>query len=461
MRSNADALAALADELEGTLTLPGPPEYEVARRPWNRAVDQHPLAVASPAGLDDLRRLLSTAGDSDLTLAVQPGGHGAGPSVESSILVRMSAFDTVDVDLDAGTAVVAAGVSCGALQTRLDGTGWAAACGTSPVVSVAGLMLGGGHSWLSRSAGLAAQTVRRAEMLLPDGTHRWVDDDGDPDLMAALRGAGGLLGIVTALELDLVPVPGLVGGALEFDAGDSAAVLRACRELARNAPAGLNVFVTSSRMPDLPFLPEQIRGRSWIQVEAVATDGAEQALAPVRECAPVVRDTLRPIGTAELATLTGEPTDPGAAAGWSALIDDLDDATIDALVAFHRSDVAEPMVGLQVRMLGGALGELHRPATASVGSAGWLLYSVAPIPPGQGGESARAAVAALRDTVESVTGGGTGTLTTFLAPAERLERSLTAQQVQQLVALRARLGADRVLHPGRLPAGAGQPPSSS
>src|SRR5690606_18326833 len=109
--------------------------------------------------------------------------------------------------------------------------------------------------------------------------------------MWALRGAGGLVGIVTAVEIDLVRTESLWGAGLTFDAADAPAVLRAVRDLSAVAGPGLNVFANSMRMPDAPQLPEEIRGRSFLTVEALAVgESAAHLLDGVRAAAPVRRE---------------------------------------------------------------------------------------------------------------------------------------------------------------------------
>lgn len=152
------ALETARATLTGSLLLPSDDAFDQARRPWNLAIEQTPAAVAEPADIDDLRMLLSAARDAGATLAMQPSGHGASGDLGGAVILRMAAFDDLDVDVVAGRVRVGSGVRWGAVVDALEGTGWAAPAGTSPVVSVAGYTLGGGHSWFSRTAGLAPTT---------------------------------------------------------------------------------------------------------------------------------------------------------------------------------------------------------------------------------------------------------------------------------------------------------------
>ncbi|RBO71072.1 FAD-binding protein, partial [Microbacterium sp. H6] len=80
--------------------------------------------------VDDLRVLLRAAREAGTSLAIQPSGHGASSDLSGAVLVRMSAFDELSLDLESGVATVGAGVRWGAVVEALEGTGWVAPAGT-------------------------------------------------------------------------------------------------------------------------------------------------------------------------------------------------------------------------------------------------------------------------------------------------------------------------------------------
>jgi len=441
---------ALRDRLSGSLLRPGDAGFDEARQPWNLAIDQRPLAVAAPAEVADLHALLGAARSSGFRLAVQPSGHGASSDLDGTVIVRMSAFDELDVDVDAGILRVGSGVRWGAVVDALEGTGWAAPAGTSPVVSVAGYTLGGGHSWFSRTAGLGSDNLRAAWVLRADGTHQRVDDDSAPDLMWALRGSGGVVGIVTALEIDLVRTPALWGASLTFDVADAAAVIRAVRDLAADAPASLNVFMNSMRMPDAPQLPEAIRGRSFLEVQALSVDGsADELIDRVRRAGAVQHETTGATTPAALVAASNEPTEPTPGRGASMALTTLDDATIDALVEFRELPEQAPIIGIDIRMLGGALDAPRRSGFASLASAGWLLHALAPLFPGAPREPGDASLAGFVGVLAHTE--ASRTVPTFLGPGQTLDRCGTSADLDRLRAVRAAVDPEGVLHAGRLP----------
>lgn len=442
-------LDALRGDLTGSVLRPSDDGFDAARRPWNLAVEQHPAAVALPADIADLRLLLRAAQDAGAPIAVQPSGHGASGDLAGALILRMSAFDDLEIDLSAGVARIGAGVKWGRVVEALEGTGWAAPAGTSPVVSAAGYTLGGGHSWFSRTAGLGSDNLRAAWVLRADGTHERVDDDSDPDLMWALRGAGGLVGIVTALEIELVRVPELWGASLVFDSADSAAVIRAVRDLAVDAPASLNVFVNSMRMPDSPQLPEAIRGQSFLSVQALSADGsADEMLAGLRAAATPRREHTGGTSPLTLSAESNEPTDPTPSRGASLALSSLDDATITALTDFHAAREQWPVIGIEIRMLGGALDAPRRAGFASLRSAGWLVYALAPVFPGAPLAAGDDSLAGFRDLLAPFA--TDHTVPTFLSPRQSLELCGSTADIDRLRAIRERADPAAVLHQGRL-----------
>lgn len=443
-------LDALATALAGRLTTPADHAYDAERSPWNLAVDQRPAAIAHPGSADDVRAILGFAHDSGATVAVQPNGHGASSALEGAILTRTAAFDRLEIDADARTAVIGAGVQWGRVIEALAGTGLAVPSGTSAVVSPAGYLLGGGHSWLSRSVGLGAQSLRAAWIVRPDGTHERVDDASDPDTMWALRGAGGAVGVVTELEVDLLEAPTLFGGSLVFSADDGPAVLRAVRDLAVGAPVGLGLFVSTMRMPDAPMLPEEIRGRSFTSVDVLGRSESDLApLASLRRVATPLREQVGATTQGGMAAGSMEPVDPTPSRGGSIALDALPDATIDGLLAWRARPEQAPLIGVTLRMLGGALDAPERPAFATLAGASWLAMGLAPLFPGPPPEAGAASLAALDALLRPHA--SERMVPTFLSEDDTLERCATAADLARLRAIRDAADPHAVLHEGRLP----------
>src|SRR4029079_1097462 len=133
-------------------------------------------------------------------------------SLEDAILVKTERMRGVEVDAAAQTARGEAGVLSLELAEAAGAQGLASLPGSSPDVCVTGFTLGGGLSWLGRRYGFACNRVRAVELVTADGEARTVDAEHEPDLFWALRGGGGDYGVVTALQVNLVPIADIYAG---------------------------------------------------------------------------------------------------------------------------------------------------------------------------------------------------------------------------------------------------------
>lgn len=126
-------LADLRRLCGGAVYLPGDPQYDDARRPWNLRVDDHPAAVAYPAFPDEVAELVRAAARAGLRIAPQGTGHGAPPlsgQLGEAVLLRTSAMTELRIDAAQRTARVGAGVLWGDVIARAGPRGWPA--GTCP-----------------------------------------------------------------------------------------------------------------------------------------------------------------------------------------------------------------------------------------------------------------------------------------------------------------------------------------
>jgi FAD/FMN-containing dehydrogenase len=370
----------LCDAVRGRVILPGDADYEGARMPWNVAVDQRPAAVVEVADAEDVVAAVRFARDRGLRITAQPSGHGATHDLSGTILIRPGALDTIVVDAERRTVRAGAGVRWGDLLARTDEAGLAALCGSSPEVSVVGYTLGGGLSWLGRSYGLAANSVRAVELVNARGELVTVDAERDPELFWAIRGGGGSFGIVTAIELALYPVPEVFGGQMVWPVEHAGELLAAFRRLTDAAPDELSATIALAQVPPLPTAPEPLRGRHIVAV-GISYEGDEatgrELVRPLTEIAPPLLHTLAMYPIRDLGLLAMDPVDPIPNRMRSAFLADLGDETIAALLAQAGEGSGSPLTAVQVRHLGGALA---RPETGH-GVAGhiqapYLLYAI-------------------------------------------------------------------------------------
>lgn len=362
-RPSESALNELRHQLTGTLHTPVSESWDVARMAWLVNVEQHPLAVLEVASREDIATAVRWALAHGVRIAVQPNGHGAGHDVASSLLLRTGRLDDIDIDEANQTVRIGAGVNSGQLSAALAGTGLAFLVGSNPDPSVVGLSLAGGLSWFGRAFGFGCDSIIGAEVIDGTGAVRQVSATHDPELFWALRGGGGDFAAVVSLELALHPAPAIYGGRLFWPIEQMGEVMRAFRRVCDNAPETFTAWYHTLQFPPFPEVPEPFRGQSFAMV-AVAhlgeRDEAEKILAPLRAVPGIAVDLLGELGVEAMAEMADEPTEPMPGMLRSTVIFDLDDATIERLVALVGPGTTSPLMMLQVRHIGGAL---SRPAS--------------------------------------------------------------------------------------------------
>ncbi len=372
--------------LAGQLVLPGDKDYDQARQAWNLAVDQRPAAVIRPESAADVAAAVSYAAERGLRIAAQGTGHNAGPlgALAGTILLRTERMRGIRIDPRARVARVEAGVVWLDVVHAAARHGLAALAGSSPDVGVVGYTLGGGLSFLGRRYGLAASHVQAIEVVTASGRLVRADREHEPDLFWALRGGGGGFGVVTALEFGLLPIRGVYAGILWYPIERGPEVLHAWGELTRRGlPDELTTLGRFLRLPPIPEIPAEIRGKSFVIVEAVHLGDpaeADDLLAPLRALGPV-NDTIATVPVPALSHLHMDPEQPVPGVGDGLMLDRLPGEAIDALVATAGADAAFPLLSAEMRHLGG---ELARPrprngALASV-DAQYVLYAVGMTP---------------------------------------------------------------------------------
>src|SRR5436190_21926965 len=375
-------VAALREWLTGDYVTPEDSNWNEARLAWNLAVDQRPAAVAIPETVDDIAQVVRYARANGLRVAGQSTGHNAHPladGLEHTVLVKTHRMRAVQIDPAARVARVEPGTLWMDVTYPAAEHGLAPLAGSSPDVGVAGYVLGGGISWLARKYGLATNSVVGIELVNADGDVVRASAGENPDLFWALRGGGGSFGIVTAIELELFPVKELYAGWLIFPMERAEEVLNAWRDWVDHVPDEVTSVGRLLQIPPLPDVPEPLRGRRLVVVEAaMITDEAEASklLKPLRKLKPEM-DTFATIPATELQTLHMDPPHPVPGIGDHMLLRDLTPAGIEKVVAVAGADSASPLLSVEFRHLGGALGRVEpgSGATASLDGA-FAMFAV-------------------------------------------------------------------------------------
>ncbi len=348
-------------QIDGRIATPSDGDWDQARLAWNLAVDQRPEAVVFAESAADVAATVGFAAANDLRVAAQGSGHGAGPlpPLDGTILLKTERLRGISIDPEERTARVEAGVLSLELAEAAGAHGLTSLPGSSPDVGVVGYTLGGGLSWFGRQFGFACNSVTGIDVVTAAGEQRSVTAKDDPDLFWALRGGGGGYAVVTALHLALLPIAEVYGGILIFPAELGADAFRAYRDWAATAPEEITSIARLLRPPPVPDVPEPLRGKPLITIDAAYTgdrEAGEALIAPLRAIGEPLMDSFDLMPTAGLPRIHMDPEQPVPGLTAHAPIGELDDAAIDAFVANGPGpETGSTLLLAELRQLGGAL----------------------------------------------------------------------------------------------------------
>jgi FAD/FMN-containing dehydrogenase len=357
---------ALQRAIAGEVVLPDAPGYEELRRPaMARFRDVRPQAVVRCAAAEDVTETLAAAAGTEVV--PRSGGHCfAGRSSTTGIVIDVGPIDHVAVS--DGVAAVGAGTRLGGLYDALAVHGLTVAAGCGPAVGIAGLMLCGGLGILGRSRGLTSDQLVAAEVVLADGRVVRCDEHHEPDLLWALRGAGGCqAGVVTELVLKTLPAPDAMSFELRWPPEAAGAVIAAWQEWAPDAPDEIAASLLVTAGDELLVrVPGAMIGSDRSRLDGlVARAGVDPSSATFRELP--YREAKRHLAERDAGT-TAE-SEPGAAFAKSEFFRTALPADAIAALVEHVGGEAEgytreldftPMGGAYNRVPPDATGFVHR-----------------------------------------------------------------------------------------------------
>jgi alkanesulfonate monooxygenase SsuD/methylene tetrahydromethanopterin reductase-like flavin-dependent oxidoreductase (luciferase family)/FAD/FMN-containing dehydrogenase len=349
---------ALPPSLADKAVEPGDRDYRKVRSTYIRRGS--PGLVIRAQDADDVAAALAYAREQPVPFAIRSGGHGIGgrSTNDGGIVLDVGALDGIELlDRATGRVRLGPGARWGDVATALAPHGLAMSSGDYGGVGVGGLATAGGIGFLARRHGLTIDHVVAAELVLADGRRVRADADHEPELLWAVRGAGGNFGVVTAIELEAYELGNVVLSVMAFDAGDPAPLLERWAAAVEAAPRELTSFLT---------VFEQRGGSHVAQLYSVyAGDDAKaatDALTPLLHAGPLIDQQAQLVPYPALLPSQGgvhtggpEPVFRGG------LLEHVDADAARILAGGIRSGAA-PM--LQIRSVGGAVNDVDPLATA-------------------------------------------------------------------------------------------------
>lgn len=352
-------LDGLRGLIRGTILQPHEAGYDAARAIWNGMIERHPALIVRCAGTADVRSALGFARDKQLRVAVRGGGHNIAGSAlcDDGLVIDLSAMRSVQIDARQRRAWVEGGATLHDFDHEAQSYGLATPLGINSTTGVAGLALGGGFGWLTRTRGMAIDNLLSAEMITADGQARHVSAIENPDLFWAIRGGGGNFGVVTRFEFQLHPVgPEITAGLIVFPASQARQILTRYRDAVSSLPENLTLWTVLRKAPPLPFLPPEVHGQEVLVLAVFSpTPGPtiDSAIAEVGNWGQPLGKMVGPMPYAAWQQIFDPLLTPGARNYWkSHNFTQLSDDAID-VVMHYASNLPTPQCEIFLALLGG------------------------------------------------------------------------------------------------------------
>jgi FAD/FMN-containing dehydrogenase len=357
----AAAVQKFAVGLRGRLLRPGDGGFDEARRVWNGMIDRRPALIARCAGPADVMATVRFARTHGLLVSVRGGGHNiTGNAVcDGGLMIDLSPMKSIRVETAGRTARAEAGLTWGEYNRETQAFGFASTGGVVSTTGIAGLTLGGGLGWLMGKHGLSCDNLISADLVTADGELTTASPEQNSDLFWGLRGGGGNFGVVTSFEYRLHPVGPVLAGMVLHPMARAREVLRFYRDFARSCPD--EALAAAALMT----APDGTRVAAIIVSYIGDIAAGEAVLAPVRNFASPLVDTIAPTSYVELNTLFDAAVPYGGVQRYwkSSFLRELGDDLLDIMVE-RAAPMRSPMSMVLFFHLHGAAARVNPQATA-------------------------------------------------------------------------------------------------
>lgn len=367
---NESVVTEFQERFRGTLLRPDDEGYDEARTIWNAMIDREPALIAQCASVTDVIASVIFARENGLLLSVKAGGHNvAGNAIcDGGLVIDLSPMRSVRINPDAKTVRVEPGVTLGELDHETQAFGLATPAGIVSTTGVAGLTLGGGWGWLSRTYGLTIDNLRSVDVVTAHGELVHASGKENEDLFWGIRGGGGNFGIATSFEFDVHEVgPEVLGGMIVHSFDDAADVLRFHREFTADAPDKLCCYAAIMTAPPAPFLPVEVHGTTVVALVPCYSgliEEGEEAVQPLREFGDPIVDLVEPLPFTAMQQMFDEELGPGYRNYWKTqLIEPLPDEAIDIVIE-RAGSLPSPETQIVFEHIGGEIARVDPAATA-------------------------------------------------------------------------------------------------
>ncbi|KAL4735929.1 hypothetical protein BDV11DRAFT_211642 [Aspergillus similis] len=216
-----------------------------------------PSCVVYPISTEDVSIAIKAIRRSDSRFAIKAGGHNPNKfysSVDKGVLIDLSRMTERSYDEASTLATYQPGGDFGDIYEYL--APWNRTVVGARLAGVGtGLALSGGLSYLSSQYGLACDSFRELEVVLPSGEIVTASESTNPDLFYGLRGGGGnSYGVVTKYTVQSYPANTFYAGNIIYLFQHNTAVLDAIANFIRyNDDPKAAIIGTYEKLPTPGF----------------------------------------------------------------------------------------------------------------------------------------------------------------------------------------------------------------
>ena len=367
---NKSVIDDFKTKLLGNLIFKSDPDYDNVRVLWNGMIDRKPALIVRCSGTPDVIASVNFAREHNLMISARGGGHNVAGTASSDggMMIDLSQMKGIRVDPDTRVAFVSPGATIHDVDHETQMFGLATPMGINSTTGIAGLTLGGGFGWLSRSFGLTADNLISADVLTADGKIINANENGTSDLLWGLRGGGGNFGIVTNFQYRLHPVgPQLLCGLIVHPFKDAHKVFKFYQDFTDKVTEKLSCYVVLRKAPPLPFLPEDVHGKEVFIIAIVYAGDikeGEMILEPLRKFGNPVAEQIGPAPYEVFQQAFDPLLTPGARNYWKSLnFKKFNNEAMDIILK-HVLQLPTPLSDIFIGNLGGAINRVEKDATA-------------------------------------------------------------------------------------------------
>ncbi|KAL2826662.1 hypothetical protein BDW59DRAFT_179375 [Aspergillus cavernicola] len=242
----------LRSNLRSDILTPSDPGYKEIIFRWSETIKNHAAIVVLATSAKDISLTIRACCQWEVPFAVAGGRHTTsnGSSCDKGLVIDLREMRRVCVDPELKCVRVQGGCIWKDVDSALAPHGLAAVGGTVNDTGVGGLALGGGYGWLSGRHGLIIDNLVGVQMVMADGSNRFVSRKDHPELFWALQGAGQCFGVAVEFGLRVHEQRNPVwAGLLGFPLSDLEAVFNFANELVERTDGDSAMMVAISTYP--------------------------------------------------------------------------------------------------------------------------------------------------------------------------------------------------------------------